>query len=101
MEAKSGSLLKISRLQGEIAVIKDRLGREITRRKQNQALLEEALDKNKLLDESLKKYQSKCHDLLKQRTVTEKEIQLVSHNRLLSLAVNVNLMLITIVFITS
>ncbi|CAO0798176.1 unnamed protein product [Mucor circinelloides] len=100
-EAKSSSLLKISRLQGEIAVIKDRLGREITRRKQNQALLEEALDKNKLLDESLKKYQSKCHDLLKQRTVTEKEIQLVSHNRLLSLAVNVNLMLITIVFITS
>lgn len=77
-EAKSGSLLKVSRLQGEIAVVKDRLGREITRRKQNQASLDEALSKNKVLDESLKKYQSKCHDLLKQRNITEKEIQIVS-----------------------
>jgi hypothetical protein len=77
-EAKSGSLLKISRLQGEIEVVKDRLGREISRRKQNQALLTEALDKNKLLDDSLKKYQTKCHDLSKQRTISEKEIQIVS-----------------------
>ncbi|GAN07634.1 hypothetical protein MAM1_0169d07136 [Mucor ambiguus] len=47
-EAKSGSLLKVSRLQGEIAVVKDRLGREITRRKQNQALLEESLNKTEM-----------------------------------------------------
>lgn len=94
-EAKSGSLLKVSRLQGEIAVVKDRLGREITRRKQNQALLEEALNKNKLLNESLKKYQSKCHDLLKQRTATEKEIQVVSHY-----SIGLNSML-TIVFVTT
>ncbi|KAL9547774.1 hypothetical protein PS6_006962 [Mucor atramentarius] len=94
-EAKSGSLMKLSRLQGEIAVIKDRLGREITRRKQNQALLEEALEKNKLLDESLKKYQSKCHDLLKQRTVTEKEIQLLKCQHRTSYKLAVDLLTVT------
>lgn len=76
-EAKSASLLKLSRLQGEMEVVKDRLGHEITRRKQNQSLLSEALDKNKLLEESLKKYQTKCQDLAKQRTLGEKEHQIV------------------------
>ncbi|KAL0141920.1 hypothetical protein V8B55DRAFT_1493481 [Mucor lusitanicus] len=94
-EAKSGSLLKVSRLQGEIAVVKDRLGREITRRKQNQALLEEALNKNKLLNESLKKYQSKCHDLLKQRTATEKEIQVLKCQHRTSYKLAVDLLTIT------
>ena len=100
-EAKSGSLLKVSRLQGEIEVVKDRLGREISRRKQNQALLTEALDKNKLLDDALKKYQTKCHDLSKQRTITEKEIQIVSltppHHVSLCLPILIYIVLISLV----
>ncbi|KAK4518981.1 U2 snRNP complex subunit [Mucor velutinosus] len=94
-EAKSGSLLKVSRLQGEIAVVKDRLGREITRRKQNQALLEEAINKNKLLDESLRKYQSKCHDLLNRRTTTEKEIQILKCQHRTSYKLALDLLTIT------
>ncbi|CEP18148.1 hypothetical protein [Parasitella parasitica] len=77
-DTKSISMSKLSRLQGEIEVVKDRLDREITRRKQTQTLLTEALDKNGILDESLRKYQAKCHDLLKQRSVTEKEMHILT-----------------------
>jgi chromosome segregation ATPase len=76
-EAKAKAGLKESRLQGEIEVIKDRLGREIHRRKQNQAALAEALEKIKLVDDKSQKYQKKRNELLKNRTAIEKEISQV------------------------
>lgn len=78
-EAKSKSALQKTRLLGEIEVIKDRLGREIYRRKQNQAALAEALEKFELLQDKSQIYQKKCADLLKQRTVIENELSVVLH----------------------
>jgi hypothetical protein len=79
-EAKSKYLMKMSRLQGEIEVVKDRLGKEIQRRKQNQAALAEAVEKMKTLEIKCKQYQNKCQELLKQRIITEKELVTVSSN---------------------
>lgn len=78
-EAKSKSALQKTRLLGEIEVIKDRLGREIYRRKQNQAALAEALEKFELFQDKSQIYQKKCADLLKQRTVIENELSVVIH----------------------
>jgi F0F1-type ATP synthase membrane subunit b/b' len=80
-KAKSKSAMKMSRLQGEIEVVKDRLGKEIERRKQNQAGLAEAIEKIKALETKYITCQSKCQALLKQRTITEKEMITVSSDK--------------------
>lgn len=72
-EAKSKSLLKSSRLQGEMEVIKDRLGREIQRRKQNQAALADALEKYHVLEGQTKKTLEKYTDLKYRYTIAEKK----------------------------
>ncbi|CAO3680233.1 unnamed protein product [Rhizopus microsporus] len=69
-EAKNQYEAKTARLQGEIEVIKDRLGKEIDRRKQNQAALSECLTHNDILQAKLNDYQT----ILKQHLSTEKEI---------------------------
>lgn len=81
-ETKARALLKESRLQGEMEVIKDRLGREIQRRKQNQAALAEAVEKNRTLDDKTSMYQKKCTELLKQRAANEKETNQVNYELL-------------------
>ncbi|KAI7894826.1 uncharacterized protein EV154DRAFT_497143 [Mucor mucedo] len=82
-EAKSKFVLQKTRLLGEIEVIKDRLGKEIHRRKQNQAALVDAQDKLDSVQLKLDVYHKKSADLLKQRTLIDKELsQLKSQNRI-------------------
>ncbi|KAI7906376.1 uncharacterized protein BX663DRAFT_496212 [Cokeromyces recurvatus] len=77
-EVKSKSVSQISRLQGEMEVIKDRLGHEIQRRKRYQSNLDEVTEMNKLIDGKLRKYQSKYNELFKQRAIYEKETMMVT-----------------------
>jgi hypothetical protein len=72
-EANSKSLLKSSRLQGEMEVVKDRLGREIQRRKQNQAALADALEKYHILEGQTKRTLEKYNDLKQRYTISEKK----------------------------
>lgn len=72
-EAKSNSLMKMSRLQGEMEVIKDRLGREIQRRKQNQTALADALKKLHALEGQVKTYLMNLTEQKKRITNLEKE----------------------------
>lgn len=86
-EANSESLMKMSRLQGEMEVVKDRLGKEIQRRKKNQSGLDEAVERMKVLDAKCKKNESKCRELSKQRNAAEKEMHRVRYrtiNKLLN-----------------
>lgn len=64
-EAKSKYDSKTSRLQGEMEVVKDRLGKEIQRRKLNQALLSDATEKNDALETKLEKLKMDHANLLK------------------------------------
>lgn len=76
-ETKDTFNLKLSRLQGEMEVVKDRLGKEIIRRKQNQHGLAEALNTLDALQNKCELYQKKSIDLTKKQVVMEKELSLV------------------------
>lgn len=95
-EAKSKSVLQKTRLLGEIEVIKDRLGKEIYRRKQNQAALAEATEKLHSLQLKLELYHKKSADLLKQRAVIDKELSQVK-----KIFAKINLLLIAFLVICS
>ncbi|CAO3653074.1 unnamed protein product [Mucor hiemalis] len=78
-EAKSKSLMKMSRQQGEMEVVKDRLGREIQRRKQNQNALVDALEKSHVLEGQLKSSLKKLSEQKKHNTNLEKENSKMRH----------------------
>lgn len=78
-EAKANFNLKASRLQGEIEVVKDRLGKEIIRRKQNQHGLAEALITLDGLQSKCETYQKKCSDLTKKQLIMDKELNSVKY----------------------
>lgn len=79
-EAKSKYLMKMSRQQGEMEVVKDRLGREIQRRKQNQNALVDALEKSHVLEGQLKSSLKKLSEQKKHNTNLEKENSKVCTN---------------------
>ncbi|KAG1454783.1 hypothetical protein G6F56_007237 [Rhizopus delemar] len=69
-ESKNQYSAKLARLMGEMEVIKDRLGKEIERRKQNEYALNDSLVQNDVLLDKL----NVCQMRLKQRIGVEKEI---------------------------
>lgn len=76
-ESKEIFDLKASRLQGEMEVIKDRLGKEIIRRKQNQQGLTEALHILDGLQTKCETFQKNSIQLTKQQVITDKELSLL------------------------
>lgn len=77
-EAKSSHDSKSTRLAGEMQVVKDRLGKEIQRRKLNQSLLSDATEKNEQLENKLSKLQSDYTNLYKKYTKVDNEVSMVS-----------------------
>ncbi|KAI9275121.1 hypothetical protein EDC94DRAFT_689639 [Helicostylum pulchrum] len=76
-EAKEIFELKASRLQGEMEVVKDRLGKEIVRRKQNQQGLTETLHILDGLQSKCETFQKKSIQLNKQQVITDKEFSVL------------------------